>query len=305
MILVKEEFVGGEKWRRAIKLGGSDTIAMWLAMKCYCSRFPTEGFVPDEDLSGLPGAPRRARKALEALVACGRLLPAGERGPGLVEAVEGGWRLHDYLDHSASPEELELGRAKARLKKQQWRDDKRRELRAVQRQAEALEGGDTGGHSGDTRGDNGGDTTGDTRGDTAGARPRGGAREPGPARGGAHPNPPQPSPNQSKKSPPLIKRDPDPRGRARGPAPLGDVLGCRPPEGLPPTVVASLEPCAEHRRFAADHGLDLEHYLAEVRSDPTTAGLTPAQAGARLAGRLMTAATDEGSITERAIGGAA
>ncbi len=81
MILIKEEFIGGPKFRRAVKLGGSDAIVMWLALKCYCSQHPdTEGFVPAEELDDLPGAPRRADKALQALIECGRMLPGGERG---------------------------------------------------------------------------------------------------------------------------------------------------------------------------------------------------------------------------------
>lgn len=132
MIVLKEEFVGGEKWRRAVKLGGSDSIVMWLALKCYASQHPTtEGFVPDENIDDLPGAPRKPRKALEALTECGRLLPDGTRGAGLVDVAHGGWQLHDYLDHSQTPEEIELRREKARLKKARQRADKRRELEEV------------------------------------------------------------------------------------------------------------------------------------------------------------------------------
>lgn len=200
MILIKEEFVGGEKYRRAVKLGGSDAIVMWLALKCYASQHPrTVGFIPDEDVSDLPGAPKRARKALEALVACGRLLPDGGRSAGLVEAREGGWQLHDYLDHSASPEELELRRERERVKKQRQRAEHRQQLEQLREIGSAIAGlgqpGDMSpGQQGDTRGHVPGGhpqlPKGDKQGTSlAGARPPANA----PARG---PSPLLPSPAQ-------------------------------------------------------------------------------------------------------------
>jgi hypothetical protein len=277
MILIKEEFIGGEKWRRAVELGAADAIVLWLAIKCYCAQHPdTEGFVPTEDLDRLPGAPRRARKALQALIDCGRMLPGGARGPGLVEPAEGGWRLHDYLDHSASPEEVALRRERARLRKQAYREHKRRELDAVRRLASEErqlgapplashplgDGGaghvpwDTAGHSGDIRGDTEGDVPLDR---LAGARPPEPAQAPAPTRASAQPSPPQPSP--AKKSL---------RSLTNG--------------------IRDLEVCAEHRRFAAEHRIELEPILAELREDPRAAVLSADEMRARLGGLLMSAA---------------
>jgi hypothetical protein len=128
MITIKEEFVDCDKWRRAVDLGGSDAIVMWLALKRYTSANPTDGFIPDEEIDKLPGAPRRARKALEALVGCGKLARDGSRGAGLVEKAEHGWQLHDYEDHANSSTEEKLRREKARDKKRAQREAKRREL---------------------------------------------------------------------------------------------------------------------------------------------------------------------------------
>lgn len=281
MILIKEEMIGGEKWRRAVALGGSDAIVLWLALKCYCSQHPdTEGFVPDEVIAqGLPGAPRRTGKALDALVGCGRRLPDGKRGPGLIDHAQHGWRLHDYLDHAASPEEIELRREKARLRKQTYRESKRRELEAVRRLSAALGEpplaghpiGDTAGHvpwdMRDTEGDNPGDIPGVS---PAGARPPGGARVCGPARAGARPNPAQPSPNQK-----TLERL---------------LVAIREPRELGPTV----EACPAHRQFAAEHGLELGALLDELRGEPASAGLSRDQLRARL-----------GELLERAAGGAA
>lgn len=276
MMLIKEEFVGGEKYRRAIKLGGSDAIALWLAMKCYCSLHPdTEGFVPAECLDELPGAPRRTGKALQALLECGRLLPGGERGAGLVEPAEGGWRLHDYLDHSASPEEIELRREKQRLKKQSYRASKRRELDAVRRFAaeERAQLGDgtcpplSPGDMGDTEGDNPGDTPGDNGGPSlAGAGPHEGARVPTLARASAQPNPAQPSP--AKKSLQSLSSE---IRNAR--ASLGGVL-------------ARVEACPAHRRIAAAHGIDLEPLLDELRGAPDVGALSADQIRDRIGAML-------------------
>lgn len=209
MIVIKEEFVGGDKWRRAVKLGCGDAIVMWLALKCYASQHPgTEGFIPEEDIGDLPGAPKSARKALRALVDCGRLLPDGSRGPGLVEHAEGGWRLHDYLDHSVTPEEIELRRERARLKKARYREEKRRELECLRAldAPRSMSPGDTGGHPGDTRGTPGDTSEGDT---LTGARPH----APAPTRGRARPhsNPPQPSqPSLSSEERELSLRESEP-----------------------------------------------------------------------------------------------
>lgn len=71
MITVKEEFLTEHKTLKAIKMGGYDVVALWLAMKGYSSRERTAGFVPDEVIELLPGVPKRPHKPLRALVECG------------------------------------------------------------------------------------------------------------------------------------------------------------------------------------------------------------------------------------------
>lgn len=121
MITIKEEFLTCDKLRRAIKLGGYEVVLMWLAMKGYAAQHPTDGFVPDEDIDELPGAPKNPRKSLKALVECGRLERDGGRGAGLVDPENHGWQLHDYLDHARSAAEEEERKRKAREKKAKWR----------------------------------------------------------------------------------------------------------------------------------------------------------------------------------------
>lgn len=95
MITVKEEFLVDPKTQLAIKKGGYQVVVLWLSMKAFAAAKLTNGFVPDEMIEHLPGAPSRARKALDALVNCGLLQADGTRGSGLVDRVEHGWQLHD------------------------------------------------------------------------------------------------------------------------------------------------------------------------------------------------------------------
>lgn len=106
MITIKEEFVGCNKWERATMMGGSDAIVLWLAMKAHAATHLTDGFVSDEDMRTLRGSPKRQSRALKALMQCGRLNPDGTRGAGLVDHVEHGFQLHNYLEHAESRERI-------------------------------------------------------------------------------------------------------------------------------------------------------------------------------------------------------
>jgi hypothetical protein len=125
MITIKEEFLTCDKLRRAVDAAGSDAVVMWLAMKLYTVLGGTDGFVPDEEIDKLPGGPRRhPRKALEALVLCGRRLKNGARGAGLADKTEYGWQLHDYLDHAESAEDTKERRRLEADRKRRYRAKK-------------------------------------------------------------------------------------------------------------------------------------------------------------------------------------
>jgi hypothetical protein len=120
LITVKEEFLGSVKTKRAMKLGGSDSVVLWLALKGYVAASNSGGFIPAEAVPDLEGVPRNWRKVMRALVDCGKLKPDGTRGTGLVYEVEHGYQLHDYEDHG-TPVDVEERRRKAREQKRRRR----------------------------------------------------------------------------------------------------------------------------------------------------------------------------------------
>ncbi len=197
MITIKEEFVGCAKITRAVELAGWQALGLWLAMKAYAAENLTDGFVPDEVIPKLRGAPKNARKVLAALVACGPLAPDGSRGAGLVDPHPLGWQLHKYEDHASSATEQELRKEKARERKRRQRENQAREL-------EALKAGQArDGHAGQSV------TTSVTTsvterdshaGQSPGPRAQAGARPPAHVRE-RDPSPAQPSPAQPKQDP--------------------------------------------------------------------------------------------------------
>lgn len=122
MITVKEEWLTDDKTKRAIKAGGYEVVALWLALKRYCAEHLTDGFIPDEDLESLPGAPPKPRNVIVALVECGRIQRDGTRGAGLVNKVELGWELHKYTEHANTREQEERRRAKAKERKERFQE---------------------------------------------------------------------------------------------------------------------------------------------------------------------------------------
>lgn len=74
---------------------GPEACWLWVCGIAYCQRQLTDGFIPALALPmiGVPGA-MRAKKLADALV-----------DAGLFEAVEGGYRVHDYHDHNATKDE--------------------------------------------------------------------------------------------------------------------------------------------------------------------------------------------------------
>jgi hypothetical protein len=133
LITVKEEFLGSVKVKAAVRIGGWEAIALWLALKGYVSAGNTGGFIPTEVISDLPGIPKNWDKAMKGLMGCGKIQPDGVRGAGLVVGVAHGYMLHDYEDHGTAPEVEELRRRKAREQKRRRREEIARQLEESRR----------------------------------------------------------------------------------------------------------------------------------------------------------------------------
>lgn len=88
-----DQILDHPKFVRAVKLAGSDAIFLWLGLRSYCSKLLTDGFIP-ADMADEVRGPRDQKRRAAALDAL--------RTVNLVENVDGGVRLHDYLDHASS-----------------------------------------------------------------------------------------------------------------------------------------------------------------------------------------------------------
>jgi hypothetical protein len=106
------------KFIRLVKMAGSEGVHLWLGIKSYCGLNLTDGKVPADMLDEVrgPANPKRRRDALEALLKVG-----------LLEHIEGGVEMHDYLDWSSSREQVLDRREKARERKAKSRDPSRRD----------------------------------------------------------------------------------------------------------------------------------------------------------------------------------
>lgn len=118
---VDDSFLGHHKTVRALR-HGAESIQMWMALRQYVATNNSDGVIPDEDIDDLPHAPKNPRRWLRVLVECGKPTADGERGPGLVDAHECGWKLHDYQDHGLSAAEITKRKNAARERKQRWKE---------------------------------------------------------------------------------------------------------------------------------------------------------------------------------------
>lgn len=90
------------KFIRAVRIGGSEALHLWLGLRAWCAQALSDGLVPEDMIDEVRG-PRKGRdRALDALLTVG-----------LVERSESGWTLHDYLEWSDSREEVLAARKKA------------------------------------------------------------------------------------------------------------------------------------------------------------------------------------------------
>jgi len=90
------------KFIRVVKLAGSDAVFLWLGIRAYCAQLLTDGFVPGDMIDEVRG-PREPKKRAAALNALVEVT--------LIERVDGGFFMHDFLDWSKSRAQIEEQRA--------------------------------------------------------------------------------------------------------------------------------------------------------------------------------------------------
>ncbi len=100
------------KFVRAVKLGGSEAIHMWLGLRAFCGQLLTDGAIPLDMVDEVRGPkhPVKRSSAISVLVEVG-----------LVDRTKDGLQLHDYLDWSMSREQVLARRDSAARRKRRER----------------------------------------------------------------------------------------------------------------------------------------------------------------------------------------
>jgi 5-methylcytosine-specific restriction endonuclease McrA len=120
-----DQILNHPKFIRAVKIGGSEPIHMWLGIRAYVGQNLSDGFVPADMVDEVRGPLGKKRTAaLKVLtdvgllhhVACGRIsLPVCDRCDSMVAAVVpvggAGYLMHDFLQWSSSKEQVLQWRA--------------------------------------------------------------------------------------------------------------------------------------------------------------------------------------------------
>lgn len=110
-ILNHDKFVLAVK--RAGKFGG-DVVFMWLGIRAYCGQRLTDGFIPTEMLGEVRGPLDQKQREAAVKALC---------DIGLLEKVDGGLQMHDYLQWSRSKSQVLADRARARERQAKSRRD--------------------------------------------------------------------------------------------------------------------------------------------------------------------------------------
>jgi len=115
--LIDDKLHGHPKFVNA----GAEAAGIWLFCHSWVCDNLTNGFIPRGVVERYCGSARKADQIAQRLITCGK--PLYESG--LWDQVEGGYQMHDYLDHNPSADEVKAKREQERLKKDRWRNKKR------------------------------------------------------------------------------------------------------------------------------------------------------------------------------------
>lgn len=102
------------KFIRAVRVGGSAAIHLWLALAAWCSKHLTDGEVPADMLSAIPG-PRGAKVTAKAYRALGEASLIARRS-------DGGVTLVSYLEFNPSRAEVLATRGRKAKSQRSYRD---------------------------------------------------------------------------------------------------------------------------------------------------------------------------------------
>lgn len=91
---IDDNFFNHPKVRKA----GKDAVVFYVAALCHCNAFMTEGFIADEmlELVGMQSFQRKPKCLADLLVDCN-----------LLDRVEGGYLIHDFLDYNYSKQQVD------------------------------------------------------------------------------------------------------------------------------------------------------------------------------------------------------
>lgn len=87
-------------WHRKTLAVSDAALGVWVRLLGHCAEHLTDGFVPEATARAVSS---RSPRALQALLQAG-----------FIEPTDGGYRLHNYLEHNASREQIEAGRIATR-----------------------------------------------------------------------------------------------------------------------------------------------------------------------------------------------
>ena len=91
---IDDNFFNHPKVRKA----GKDAVILYVAMLCHSNAFTTEGFITNEmlELIGSQAFQRRPKELADRLVECD-----------LLDEVDGGYMIHDFLDYNYSRQQID------------------------------------------------------------------------------------------------------------------------------------------------------------------------------------------------------
>lgn len=94
---------GSITWHTKALSAGDAALGVWVRLLGHCAQHLTDGHIPQQVAKAVGAT---SPGAINALVEAG-----------LLEVVEGGYRLHDYLEHNSSRAEIEASREASRDRK--------------------------------------------------------------------------------------------------------------------------------------------------------------------------------------------